>query len=148
MVIRRVRTFSPLLLSSPWTSQNSPPGGGADLLISRGLHFATFFGVSTPKMVLGHNLHCVAPFEIPRVAFCTVLRHASFVLSCPEADRIWIPPGRHFGPGTISGQFLGPGKHTFEEIILWWGYRGISPAQMNSTVPGIHLGVLLCLKTP
>ena len=32
-------------------------------------------------------------------------------------------------------------------MILWWGYRGIPSAQMNSMVPGTHLGVLVCPKT-
>ena len=32
-------------------------------------------------------------------------------------------------------------------MILWWGYRGIPPAQMNSMVPGTHLGVLVSPKT-
>ena len=27
-------------------------------------------------------------------------------------------------------------------MILWWGYKGIPPAQMNSMVPGVHLGEL------
>ena len=29
---------------------------------------------------------------------------------------------------------------------LWWGFRGIPPAQMNSMVPGTHMGRLLCPK--
>ena len=33
-------------------------------------------------------------------------------------------------------------------MILWWGFRGIPPAQMNSMVPGTHMGRLLCPKTP
>ena len=40
-----------------------------------------------------------------------------------------------------------PKKYFCEEMILWWGYRGIPSAQMNSMVPGTHLGVLLCPKT-
>ena len=33
-------------------------------------------------------------------------------------------------------------------MILWWGFRGIPPAQMNSMVPGTHMGRLLCPKPP
>ena len=102
-------------------------------------------------MAFGHNLHHMVPFGIPRVAFCMVVRRVSFVFSCPGPDfggqdRIWSPPGRHFGPGTILGQFWGPKTYFCEEMILWWGYKGIPPAQMNSMVPGIHLGMLLCPK--
>ena len=31
-------------------------------------------------------------------------------------------------------------------MILWWGFRGNPPAQMNSMVPGTHMGRLLCPK--
>ena len=33
-------------------------------------------------------------------------------------------------------------------MILWWGFKGIHPAQMNSMVPRSHMGRLLCPKTP
>ena len=33
-------------------------------------------------------------------------------------------------------------------MILWWGFKGIHPAQMNSMVPGSHMGRLLCPKGP
>ena len=33
-------------------------------------------------------------------------------------------------------------------MVLWWGFRGIHPAQMNSMVPRTHMGKLLCPKTP
>ena len=29
---------------------------------------------------------------------------------------------------------------------MWWGFRGIPPAQMNSMVPGTHMGRLLSPK--
>ena len=29
---------------------------------------------------------------------------------------------------------------------MWWGFRGIHPAQMNSRVPGTHMGGLLSPK--
>ena len=104
-------------------------------------------------MVFGHNLRYMAPFDFSRAGFCMEFRRASFVLSCPGMDlggpdRICGPPGRHFGLGALWGQFGGPEKtHLCEEMILWWGYRGIPSAQMNSMVPGIHLGVLVCPKT-
>ena len=31
-------------------------------------------------------------------------------------------------------------------MILWWGFKGIPPAQMNSMVPRTHMGRLLCPK--
>ena len=49
----------------------------------------------------------------------------------------------------LFGSILGSRKNWIcDEIILWWVGRGIPPAQMNSMVPGIHLGVLLCPKGP
>ena len=33
-------------------------------------------------------------------------------------------------------------------MILWWGFRGIHPAQVNSMVPRTHMGRLLCPQTP
>ena len=58
------------------------------------------------RMVLGHNLHYMAPFAIPRAGFCMVFQRASFVSSCPEADfgalgQILEPSGQHVGPGTF-----------------------------------------------
>ena len=63
----------------------------------------------TPKMVLGHNLRYMAPFDFSRAGFCMVFRRASFVFSCPGADleargQICEPPGKHFGPGTLSSK--------------------------------------------
>ena len=40
-----------------------------------------------------------------------------------------------------------PKKWFCDEIILWWIGRGIRPAQMNSMVPGAHMGRLLRPKT-
>ena len=31
---------------------------------------------------------------------------------------------------------------------MWWSFKGIPPAQMNSMVPGTHMGRLLCPQTP
>ena len=33
-----------------------------------------------------------------------------------------------------------------EGMILWWGFRGFHLTQMNSMVPGTHMGRLLCPK--
>ena len=38
-------------------------------------------------------------------------------------------------------------KNVFcEGMIVWWGFKGIHPAQMNSMVPGTHMGRLFCPK--
>ena len=56
-------------------------------------------------------------------------------------------PGPTFWPGDLFGSIFGSRKTYFcQEMILWWGYKGIPPAQMNSMVPGIHMGRLLCPK--
>ena len=112
-------------------------------------------------MVLGHNLHYMAPFEIPRAAFCMVFRRASFVFSCQGTDfgaqdadfgspgSDFGSPGQHFGPGTILAPQNGPEKNMFcGGMILWWGFRGIHPAQIDSKVPRTHMGRLLCPQTP
>ena len=44
---------------------------------------------------------------------------------------------------------MSPEKSWFcEGMILWWGFKGIHPAQMNSMVPGTHMGRLFCPKSP
>ena len=54
-------------------------------------------------------------------------------------------PGQHFGLGTSLCQKKWSGKRWFcGGMILWWSFRGIHPAQMNSMVPGTHMGRLLC----
>ena len=56
-------------------------------------------------------------------------------------------PGPTFWPGDLFGSIFGSRKTYFcQEMILWWGYKGIPPAQMNSMVPGIHMGRLVCPK--
>ena len=93
-------------------------------------------------MVFGHII-----FE------CMEFRRASFVFFMPRGG--FGGPGSDFGtprstfwPGDALGSILGSRKTYFcEEMILWWGYKGIPPAQMNSMVPGIHMGRLLCPKT-
>ena len=107
-------------------------------------------------MVFGHNLHHMAPFDFSRAGFCMEFRRASFVFSMGWLGRDGFGgPGSDFGtprstfwPGDALGSILGSQKTYFcEDMILWWGYRGIPSAQMNSMVPGIHLGVLVCPKT-
>ena len=105
-------------------------------------------------MVFGHNLHHMALFEIPRTGFCMVFQRASFDFSCPGADfgaqdRILDPQVDMLARGPFLVNFGVLKKNWIcDEIILWWVGRGIPPAQMNSMVPGIHLGVLLCRKAP
>mgnify|MGYP001269770309 CR=1 FL=1 len=58
-------------------------------------------------------------------------------------------PGPTFWPGDFFGSIFGSRKTYFcQEMILWWGYKGIPPAQMNSMVPRTHMGRLLCPQTP
>ena len=67
-------------------------------------------------------------------------------LFSPGSD--FLTSGQHVGLGMLWGQFWGSRKtYCCEEMILWWGYRGIPSAQMNSVVPGTHLGVLVRPKT-
>ena len=104
-------------------------------------------------MVFGHNLRYMAPFDFSRAGFCMVFRCASFVFHAKgqilePRIRFWIPrstfwAGERFGPKKWSRKKLFCGG-----MILWWGFRGIHPAQMNSMVPGSHMGRLLCPQTP
>ena len=48
------------------------------------------------KMVFGHNLHHMAPFDFSRAGFCMEFRRASLVFSCPGVDL--RDPGRISGP--------------------------------------------------
>ena len=57
------------------------------------------------------------------------------------SGEIW---GRHFGSGTFWGRKMVPEKMLCGGMILWWGFKGIPPVQMNSMVPGTHMGRLLC----
>ena len=60
------------------------------------------------KMVVGHNLHNMAPFAIPNTGFCMVFQRASFVFSCPGAD-VWAQE-RIFGSRVnmlARGPFMG-----------------------------------------
>ena len=103
-------------------------------------------------MVFGHNLHHMAPFDFSRAGFCMEFRRASFVFSCPGVDlgaRIgfWDPQVNILAWGHFGVNLWVPKTYFCEGIILWWGYMGIPSAQMNSMVPGTHLGVLVCPKT-
>ena len=111
-------------------------------------------------MVLGHNLHYMALFEIPRAAFCMVFRCASFVCSCPGADfgaqdQILDPQDQISARqvNILAGDLFGLKKWSRKKLfcggmVLWWGFRGIQPAQMNSMVPRSHMGRLLCPEPP
>ena len=60
----------------------------------------------------------------------------------------WIPRST-FWPGDLFGTNEWSRKKLFcGGMILWWGFKGIHPAQMNSMVPRSHMGRLLCPKTP
>ena len=111
-------------------------------------------------MVFGHNLRYMALFHFSRTGFCMVFWRASFVFSCPGTDlggqgRIlearvgfWVSRST-FWPGDLFGTKKWSRKKLFcGGMILWWGFRGIHPAQMNSMVPRTHMGKLLCPKTP
>ena len=55
--------------------------------------------------------------------------------------------GSTFWPGELLGPKNGSEKKWFcGGMILWWGFTGIHPAQMNSMVPGIHMSRLVCPK--
>ena len=103
-----------------------------------------------PKVVC-HNLHNMAPFYFSRAGFCMVFRRASFVFHAQGQifePRIgfWISRST-FWPGDLFGPKKWSRKNMFcGGMILWWGFRGIPPAQMNSMVPGTHMGRLLCPK--
>ena len=65
----------------------------------------------------------------------------------------WIPrirfriPRSTFWPGALFGTKKWSRKKLFcGGMILWWGFRGIRPAQMNSMVPRSHMGRPLCPK--
>ena len=104
-------------------------------------------------MFFGHNLHHMAPFDFSRAGFCMEFRRTSFVFPCPGVDlggpdQIFETPRSTFWPGDALGSILGSRKTIFcEENNSWWGYQGIPSAQMNSMVPGTHLGVRVCPKT-
>ena len=73
----------------------------------------------TPKMVFGHNLRYMAPFDFSSAGFCMFFRRASFVVLCTGTDfggrgRILEPQGRHFGPWTLLVPKMVPKK-----VVLW-----------------------------
>ena len=59
------------------------------------------------------------------------------------SGEIW---GRDFGSGTFLGETWSRKNWFCGGMILWWGFRGIHPAQMNAMVPRSHMGRLLCPK--
>ena len=68
------------------------------------------FGVSNPKMVLGHNLHYMAPFAIPSARFCMAFQRASFVLVMPGGQtlepgvRSWSLQANIFARGLLGSK--------------------------------------------
>ena len=60
--------------------------------------------------------------------------------------------GRFWGDILARGRFCG--EKWFRKklfcggMILWWDFRGVPPAQMNSMVPRTHMGRPLCPQTP
>ena len=78
--------------------------------------------------------------ENPRPTFAKKRRSGKFLPGKSWPDLLaWGPFGSIFGS-----------RKTYfcREMIFWWGYKGIPPAQMNSMVPGIHMGRLLCPQNP
>ena len=62
--------------------------------------------------------------------------------------RFWSPEVNILARGPFWPQQMSRKKLFCGGMILWWGFRGIHPAQMNSMVPRSHMGRLLCLQTP
>ena len=71
-----------------------------------------------PKMVFGHNLHYMAPFNFcedgvlhgfPARTFCFFMPGVAF---WRPGSAFWAW-SQHFGPGTVSGSKMGVEKHTF-----------------------------------
>ena len=61
-----------------------------------------------PKMVLGRNLHLVAPFELIPAGFCTIFRRASFSFLGLGAKSGLLGPT--FWPGDLLGPKIRGGK--------------------------------------
>ena len=60
---------------------------------------------------------------------------------------LWEDLGATFWLGELFGVKNVADKNMFcGGMILWWGFRGIPPAQMNSMVPRTHMDRLLCPK--
>ena len=73
-----------------------------------------------PKMVLGHNLQHMAPFEILEAGFCTVFRRASFWFSVPGVKSGTPDPG--LGTGWAWRLWDPPRGSTFVEG--WFSHKG------------------------
>ena len=131
-----------------------PPGDHGPRLPPDRLRIASRLPPDT-KMVFGHNLHLMAPFEFLEAGFCMEFRRASFWFLCTRAD-FWTtgpicgPPDfsrSTFWPGDLFGPKMGSRKTYFcDGIDFSWGFRGFPVTQMNCMVPRTHLGVLLCQK--
>ena len=78
------------------------------------------------NMVLGHNLHHMAPFSILEAGFCMIFRRASFMFSVPGARFGTL------GPKNWPGLGLGPfwSKNGGPKKTLFCG-RKISPGEIT-----------------
>ena len=117
-------------------------------------------GKGTPeliKMVLGHNLHHMAPFGILEAGFCMVFRPASFWFWVP-GTHFWTPEPK-FGPGIwklgpgwpgeVFGPKMGVGKTWFcEGMVSKMETMGFPTTQMDCMVPRRPLGKPVSPKTP
>ena len=67
-----------------------------------------------PKMVFGHNLHLMAPFELIPAGFCIIFRRASFSFFGHGAQ-IWARAQIYANilAGELLAQKMRPGKHGF-----------------------------------
>jgi len=87
------------------------------------------------NMVLGHNLHHMAPFSILEAGFCMVFRRASFVFLVPGAR--FGTPGPKNCPGwawDLFGAKMGAQK-------TWFCGRMISPGEIT----GVPLREMDCM---
>ena len=104
------------------------------------------FGAKGPKMVLGYNLHHMAPFGILEAGFCMVFRCASFWFWAPGVH--FGTPDPNFGPGICPswpGKVLGPkmgvGKKWFSlGMVPKLEIRGFPATRMDCMVPRRPLG--------
>ena len=66
----------------------------------------------------------------------------------PKSASGKILGGDIFGWGAFWGKTLVRKTLFCGGMVVWWGFRGIHPAQMNPMVPRTHMGKLLCPEPP
>ena len=114
-------------------------------------------GLVCPKMVLGHNLHHMAPFPNPRAGFCMVFRRASFIFLVPGTTSWTRDP--ILGLGFKIGLPTRPGRCFEQKRDAWktWFCLGIGPrtkiwgnpvTQMDCMVSWRCLGEAVSPQTP